>query len=135
MGTKLGIRNTLTCKTQPATISNLLPVLWIQNLGYILNGYFLDNSINRKRIEAATTLELNDSLIMPANDPGIIAALNAAGLFNQFYADNANPKKVLITDIASNYNVFKDDNTLIVFRPDSDFLQAFTDDNVYIKEL
>jgi len=83
---------------------SLSPILWIKDLTNVVNGYFIDSSVNGKQIQAATTTTTNDSLIMPANDSQIIAALTSAGCYSQFYTDNSSPKIVKLSNISPCYN-------------------------------
>lgn len=99
---------------------SLSPVLYIKDFSIVVGGYFVDSSGNNKQIQAATTTTTNDSLIMPANDAQIIAALTAAGCYSQYYTDNSTPKKVKISNISPCYNDYAyynyfDKKNLMVF--------------------
>ena len=83
---------------------SLSPVLYIRDLTNVVGGYFIDSSVNGKQIQAATTTTTNDSLIMPANDSQIIAALISAGCYSQFYTNNSSPKIVKLSNISPCYN-------------------------------
>lgn len=82
----------------------LSPIFLIKDLTQVVGGYFVDSSGNNKQIQAATTTTTNDSLILPANDSQIIAAVTAAGCYSQFYTDDSNPKTVLLSNISPCYN-------------------------------
>ena len=79
---------------------NLYPTIHIPDFSQVVNGYFV-NKANGKKIQAATTTTANDSLIMPANDADIIAAVTLAGQYSKFYTNNSTPKTVLISQIPS----------------------------------
>ena len=93
-------------------------ILYIPDLITPVNGYWQDKSGKNKLVQAATTTVANDSLIMPANDADIIAALTLAGAYSKYYTNNATPKTVLISQIASidsKYCVFFDTKTKTKF--------------------
>ena len=76
-------------------------ILYIPDLNTPVNGYWQDKSGKGKLVQAATTTVANDSLIMPANDADIIAALTLAGAYSKYYTNNSTPKKVLVSQVAS----------------------------------
>lgn len=78
-------------------------ILYIPDLNTPVNGYWQDKSGKGKLVQAATTTVANDSLIMPANDADIIAALTLAGAYSVFYTTNSTPKKVKLSDILQTY--------------------------------
>ena len=93
-------------------------ILYIPDLNTPVNGYWQDKSGKNKLAQAATTTIANDSLIMPANDADIIAALTLAGAYSKYYTNNSTPKKVLVSQIASidsKYCVFFDAKTKTKF--------------------
>jgi hypothetical protein len=100
-----------------AYIKSLNPVFYIKDLTQVVDGYFVDNSGNNKQIQAATTTVTNDSLIMPANDTDIIAALTAAGCYTYFYTNDLTPKTNKIGFLQSKYSnfLFFDKNSLVIF--------------------
>lgn len=109
--------------------------LYIKDLTAVSSGFFTDSSKFGKKVQAATTSVTNDSLIMPASDAKIIAGVTAAGMYSIFYTNDATPNTVLISSIVSNFNILKDGNTLIIFNPDSSFLNSIEDVSLYLKNL
>jgi len=97
-------------------IKSLNPVFFIEDLTDVVGGKFVDKSGNNKIISAATKNIANDSLIMPANDTDIIAALTAAGLYSIFYTNDAAPKTVIINTIdTTNDYIFKNSLSIVLF--------------------
>ena len=105
-------------------------ILYIPDLNTPVNGYWQDKSGKNKLVQAATTTVANDSLIMPANDADIIAALTLAGAYSKYYTNNSTPKKVLVSQIASidaKYAVFfdaKNNTKLTLFKTQGDESRA-----------
>lgn len=101
IGVGIGIR--IAAGNKGFTPKKYNPIFWLKDLTTPVGGYWVDSSGNNKQIQAATTTVANDSLIMPANDSTIIAALTSAGCYSQFYTDNNTPKTVLISNVSCCY--------------------------------
>jgi len=94
-----GVRQGSNTSITPATLN---AVFWIKNFDNIVGGYFVDSSVNGKQIAAATTNSANDSLILPASDSVVIAAVTASGAYSTFYTTDSTPKTVLIKNLIPN---------------------------------
>jgi len=88
-------------------------VFWVKDATVIVDGKFIDDSGNGKILTAATTIIENDSIILPANDADIIAALNMINSYYLFYTNDSTPKTVLLSSLGFNvgdgliYNKFE----------------------------
>ncbi len=88
----------------------LLKLFEIPDLTQVSGGYFIGSGV---QIQAAQTINPNDSLIMPASNTSIINALTLAGCYSQFYTTDSNPKTVLLSDIyLTNDQIIKSGNYL-----------------------
>jgi len=113
----------------------LTPLLWIKDLSSITNGVYKDSSGNNITISAGTTDAINDSIIMPASNSQIIAALTVAGVYSTFYTNDTTPKivhKYNIMTLSANilfYDFWNNANLLL-------FSQAVTGSKlVYVRAL
>ena len=102
LGNKVGVGKVRQLSNSGITPVKLNAVFWVKDFNNVVGGYFVDSSANGKQIAAATTNSANDSLILPASDSVVIAAITAAGAYSTFYTTDSTPKTVLIKNLIPN---------------------------------